>query len=310
MESLKLSENTAAASTSKRGINTFGDSSGSKVYETGNDVFMQIYMKELARYPTLNAQEEKQLFTEFDKAKENGDNKKVDKIREKIVLSNLRLVFSVAKRFNKNSDLNFLDFIQEGNIGLIKAVDKFDHRRGNKFSTHAVWWIRQSIQRAIVNSTGTVRLPAHVQHEIKEIKQAGKEILKNGKKISIKNLSDKTGISTKKIGKIIRAQKMEKITSLNHILSGDENNVSEMFDLIPNGDTMSPEYEITQNDLKSHIEKALSGFRKRDAEIIRMRYGLKDGKEYTLQQIADVFNLSRERVRQIQNNVLAKLKRI
>jgi RNA polymerase primary sigma factor len=277
-------------------------------YSTDYDPILQIYMKEVAKYPLLSAKDERRLFAELDKAKEMGDAERVDRIREEIVLANLRLVFSIARKYYKNTDLDFLDLVQEGNFGLIKAISKFDYTRGNKFSTYAVWWIRQSIQRAIANSTGSIRVPVHIQNDSKKLKKARAELHKKGEEVSKRKLSEETGITPEKVENIMRARKLEQTFSLNYVLPGDEEGISEMIDFIPNKGTLSPESEATQKDLKDRIEEALSDFTERDAEIMRMRYGLKNGTEHTLQQIADVFHISRERVRQIQNRILAKLK--
>ncbi len=198
-----------------------------------------------------------------------GDAKRIKRIREKIVLANLRLVFSVARKYRKNSALDFLDLIQEGNAGLMKAIDKFDYRKGNKFSTYAVWWIRQSVQRSIANSAGNIRLPVHIQNDARALKQAKAEIRNKGRRASKRRLSEKTGISPEKVEDIMRAQRLKQISSLNYVLPSDEEGISELGDFVSDTEVLSPEEEAIQNDLRDRIEEALSGFTERDADILR-----------------------------------------
>ena len=280
----------------------------SDTYNKHGDPLLRIYMRNVAKYPLLSAEDEKRLFAKLDKAREIGDWKKVKQIRGKIILANLRLVLSVAKKFRDNNALHFSDLIQEGNTGLMKAVDRFDYRKGYKFSTYAVWWIRQSVQRAIANSADTIRLPVHIQNGARALKQARAEIREEGKKASKRELSEKTGIPPERVESIIRAQRLKRTVSLDYTLPIDEDGISEIIDFIPSKGTLSPESEVIQSDLKDQIEEVLSDFTERDAEILRLRYGLKNGTEYTLQQIANIFHISRERVRQIQNKILAKLR--
>jgi RNA polymerase primary sigma factor len=283
------------------------DQNSDKYNELG-DPLLRLYIREIARYPLLNYEDEKRLFAELDEAKKIGAWKEVKQIREKIILANLRLVLSIAKKYRNNEALHFLDLIQEGNTGLMKAIEKFDYRKGYKFSTYAVWWIRQSIQRAIANSAGTIRLPVHIQNEVKVLNQASAEMREKGEKVSRKKLSEKTGIPPEKIVDIMRAQKLQQITSLNYDLTTDEDGTSEISDFIPNREYISPEEVAIQNDLRDRIEAVLGDYTERDAEILRLRYGLRNGTEHTLQQIADIFHISRERVRQIQDKILTTLR--
>ena len=296
-----------AADITEEEMDEIAEDSDFSICDEHCDPLLEIYMRELARYPLLNAEDEKRLFAELEEAKELGDQRKTERIREKIVLANLRLVVSVAKKYRNADILSFSDLIQEGNAGLMTVIDKFDYRKGNKFSTYAVWWIRQSIQRAIANSVGTIRVPVHIQSAARTLRQAAAELHRKGKKVSKGKLSEETDISPERIERILAAQKLEQLYSLNCVLPSDEGDTSELGDLIPD-EVSSPEDEVAQNDLREQIEKALSEFTKRDADILRMRYGLTDGTEYTLQQIADKFRISRERVRQLQNSALARLK--
>jgi RNA polymerase primary sigma factor len=229
----------------------------------------------------------------------------VAETKEKVARANLRLVVSIAKRFT-NRGLPFLDLIQEGNIGLMKAIDKFEFEKGYKFSTYATWWIRQAISRAIADQARTVRIPIHMIENINQInKFIRKYVQENGKEPSIETIAKEMNYPIDKVKQILRISRDP--ISLDTPVGEDED--GKVGDFIEDRSFNSPYEEVVQDDLRRQIEEVLSQLSEREREVIKMRFGLMpDRSERTLEEIGKALNVTRERVRQIESTALKKLK--
>ena len=254
-----------------------------------------------------NIQTETLLSThDFEEAKAQALNafKEMEKACQSIVEGNLRLVVSIAKKYSKNST-HFLDLIQEGNIGLISAVEKFEHSLGYSFSTYATWWIRQAITRAKMDLIRTVRLPANMVNQINQIQKAEQELLQeSGAKPTTEDIAERVGLTPSKVRALIKMtqQPVSMQTSVN-----DTDN-TEMSNFIPNPDGETPDHRAAQSLLVDSLKEVLETLNEREKRILEMRFGLNDGTYHTLEDVGKVFSISRERIRQIELAAIKKLR--
>ncbi len=257
---------------------------------------IKMYLKEIGKISLLTPSKERELARRAQK----GETKS----KEELITANLRLVVSIAKRYIGRG-LSFLDLIQEGNIGLIKAVEKFDWKKGYKFSTYATWWIRQAITRAIADQARTIRVPVHMVETINKLNKVIKEHMQvHGEYPSVEELGKLTGKTPEKIEEILAASK--ETVSLESPISGDEE--STMGDFIHDDSLDQPEEAAMKMLLREQIDQILDTLSPREAMVLKMRYGLLDGKTKTLEEVGQFFNVTRERIRQIEVKALRKLR--
>ncbi|MCF7876081.1 sigma-70 family RNA polymerase sigma factor [Candidatus Bipolaricaulota bacterium] len=260
---------------------------------------VKAYFDEIGERPLLTREEEVQLAQRI----EEGD----ESAKEELAVANLRLVISIAKKY-RNFGLSFLDLIQEGNVGLMKAVEKFDWRKGYKFSTYATWWIRQAILRAITNRSRTIRVPAHMSELIRDINKVEKEYLQeHGEEPDPEEVAEELDVSAEKVRHAKKTA--QRTTSLDKPLSKEGSDSGVLGDIMPDNNLPNPEEESLQTLLKDQLKELLhEELTDRERRIIQLRYGLEDYHPRTLNEVGKVFGISRERVRQIQKQAINKLK--
>jgi len=257
---------------------------------------VKVYLKEIGSFPLLSLEEEVELAERILK----GD----DLAKKKLAEANLRLVVSIAKRYVGRGML-FLDLIQEGNLGLIKAVEKFDHTKGFKFSTYATWWIRQAITRAIADQARTIRIPVHMVETINKVKKVQSQLLhKNGQEPSVEDLAEELDMPQEKVREILKVA--QEPISLESPIGEEED--SHLGDFIPDSDAPVPEEAATHALLKEQLAEVLATLTPREAKVLSLRFGIEDGRPRTLEEVGKEFNVTRERIRQIEAKALRKLR--
>jgi RNA polymerase primary sigma factor len=263
---------------------------------------VQMYLKEIGQYPLLNGEEEVELAKRILKGDEAA--------RQKLALSNLRLVVSIAKKYvGRSANLSLLDLIQEGNIGLFKAVEKFDFTRGFKFSTYATWWIRQAITRALADQGRTIRIPVHMVETINKYQQVVRRLVQDlGREPMPEEVASEMGVEVDKIRHIMKIS--QETISLEAPVGSDDDGDSDssLENFIPDDDTISPSTSAARKILKSYINEIISDLTPREQKILDMRFGLTDGVTHTLEEVGKVFAVTRERIRQIEAKALDKIR--
>jgi RNA polymerase primary sigma factor len=262
------------------------------------DDSVRLYLREIGKIPLLSAEEELALA----KRVVAGDKQAKDKMAE----ANMRLVVSIAKRY-VGRGLDLLDLIQEGNTGLLRAVEKFDPEKGFKFSTYATWWIRQAITRAIADQARTIRIPVHMVETINKLLRTQRRLTQElNREPTNEEIAAAMEIEVDKVEHIMKIK--QDISSLDASIRDDEEE-SVLADFIEDEDTISPEESATNQLLKEQVKDMLSALTEREQKIIKLRFGLEDGKQHTLEEVGQEFSVTRERIRQIEAKALAKLRK-
>lgn len=258
---------------------------------------IQQYLKEINKIPLLTPEEEKELA----KRAAQGD----EEARERLIKSNLRLVFSIAKKYyGRSKKLSFMDLVQEGTLGLIKAIDRFDWRKGFKLSTYATWWIRQAITRAMADHARTVRLPVHIIEQLYRLNKIKKRLTEElGREPTPEELAQECRIPERKLHKLLKLT--YDVTSLEKPIGEGE---TELKELIKDDRAFSPEKEASLEVLRKRLLEAIEDLPPKEKRIIMLRYGLEDGIMHTLEEIGKIFGITRERVRQLEIKALERLK--
>jgi RNA polymerase primary sigma factor len=263
--------------------------------KTATDDPVRMYFKEMGKVPLLTAVQEVSLAKRI----ERGDAE----ARHRLIEANLRLVVSIAKRF-RGRGLSFLDLIQEGNLGLMRAVEKFDYRRGYKFSTYATWWIRQAITRALANQARTIRVPAHMVEKINKLIRVQRQLLQtNGREPTPEEIAAEIGTTPQKVREII---KIDRDPVSLHTPIGQEGD-SQLGDLIADEDAVAPVDAVGEIIQREELARVLGALSHRERKVIELRFGLKDQQSHTLEEVGQTFGLTRERIRQIEKKTLAGL---
>ena len=257
---------------------------------------VRMYLKDIGKIPLLTPEREKYLAEQI-----TLGNKAA---KDELIEANLRLVVSIAKR-HVGKGMYFLDLIQEGNLGLIKAVEKFDYSKGYKFSTYATWWIRQAITRAIADQARTIRIPVHMVETIHKVSRTARQLLQElGREPSTEEIAEKLGVTSDKVREIMKIA--QDPVSLETPIGEEED--SHLGDFIPDDDTPAPADAASATILREVIEKELNTLTPREAHVIKLRFGLYDGRTRTLEEVGKEFDITRERIRQIEAKALRKLR--
>ena len=257
---------------------------------------VRMYLKEIGKVPLLEA--DRELYLAECMAK--GD----EKAKDELVEANLRLVVSIAKRY-VGKGMFFLDLIQEGNLGLMKAVEKFDYTKGYKFSTYATWWIRQAITRAIADQARTIRIPVHMVETIHKVSRCQRQLLQElGHEATAEEVAERIGMSPDKVREIMKIA--QDPVSLETPIGEEED--SHLGDFIPDDDSPAPAEAASYELLKEQLEEVLHTLTSREEHVLKLRFGLEDGRTRTLEEVGKEFNITRERIRQIEAKALRKLR--
>jgi RNA polymerase primary sigma factor len=260
---------------------------------------IQMYLREIGQYPLLNAQEERVLAKRI----VEGD----EEARNLLARANLRLVVSIAKKYvGRSPDLTLLDLIQEGNLGLFKAVDKFDFTKGFKFSTYATWWIRQAITRALADQSRTIRIPVHMVETMAKYKQVSRRLAQDlGRDPMPEEIATEMGVE---VDKIYQIEKISQDTISLELPVGDDDDRSRLSDFISDDKIVSPDQEVAHSILTDQITEILDTLSEKERKILEMRHGLLDGTYHTLEEVGKEFGVTRERIRQIEAKALEKIR--
>jgi RNA polymerase primary sigma factor len=260
---------------------------------------IQMYLREIGQYPLLTAHEEKVLAKRI----EDGD----EEARNLLARANLRLVVSIAKKYvGRSPDLTLLDLIQEGNLGLFKAVDKFDYTKGFKFSTYATWWIRQAITRALADQSRTIRIPVHMVETMAKYKQVSRRLAQDlGRDPMPEEIATEMQVEVEKIYQI---EKISQDTISLELPVGDDDDRSRLSDFIADDKITSPDQEVSHSILTDQITEILDTLSEKERKILEMRHGLLDGTYHTLEEVGKEFGVTRERIRQIEAKALEKIR--
>lgn len=270
---------------------------------------VRMYLKEIGSVPLLTAEEEILLAMWIEQGSlpsaSPEDKIRAQRARKKLSDANLRLVVSIAKKY-LGRGLQFLDLIQEGNLGLLKAVDKFDYKKGYKFSTYATWWIRQAITRAIADQARTIRVPVHMVETINKLNRISRQILQeNGREATNEELAERMGVNTEKVREVKKIA--QDPISLETPIGEKED--SHLGDFIEDQKAISPDDAAGSILMREQIEDMLHGLSERERSVLELRFGLRDGKPRTLEEVGRYFDVTRERIRQIEGKALTKLKK-
>jgi RNA polymerase primary sigma factor len=302
-----------------------GPGAGDEVFDLGGipvDDGIGIYLKEAASMPLLSREEELKLTKTVSTGREaqhrlrNSEHEGCDHqqleqqveeartAREHLILANTRLVVSIAKRY-RGRGLSFLDLIQEGNLGLIKTLEKFDYARGYRFSTYATWWIRQYITRAIASQARTIRIPVHMDGRIRRVYQTARQLeQETNRRPTPEEIASEMGLRPSKVRWMLKVSRYP--LSLERPVGDDD--PDELGSFIPDDSLPAPPEEASQQLLREEMEQVLNTLTPREARILRLRFGLQDGHSYTLEEIGSKFGLTRERIRQIEHKALRRLR--
>jgi len=262
----------------------------------GTEDPVRMYLKEIGTVPLLSADEELELA----KRKADGD----ERAKDRLIEANLRLVVSIAKRYTGRG-MSFLDLVQEGNLGLIKGVEKFDYTKGYKLSTYATWWIRQSVTRALADQARTIRVPVHMVETINKMSKMQRKLtLELGYEPSVAELAEALEMSEEKVMEIMQIAR-EPASLETPIGEEDDSNLG---DFVADSNVLTPEGNVESVMLKEHIDALLGDLKERERQVIVLRFGLEDGHPRTLEEVGKAFNVTRERIRQIEAKALRKLR--
>ncbi len=257
---------------------------------------VRMYLKEIGKVPLLDAEREMELAERMTQGDKDA--------KDKLVEANLRLVVSIAKRY-VGKGMFFLDLIQEGNLGLMKAVDKFDYTKGYKFSTYATWWIRQAITRAIADQARTIRIPVHMVETIHKVSRYSRQLLQeNGHEATAEEISERMGMTPEKVRDIMKIA--QDPVSLETPIGEEED--SHLGDFIPDEDSPAPAEAASYTMLREQLNEVLKTLTPREEHVLKLRFGMDDGRTRTLEEVGKEFNITRERIRQIEAKALRKLR--
>lgn len=267
-------------------------------FERGTPDAVQVYLKEIGKTPLLTKDEEKDLAKKILKGDEDA--------RQRLMKANLRLVVSIAKRYaNRTPNLTLLDLIQEGNIGLSRAVEKFDYQKGFKFSTYATWWIRQAITRALADQSRTIRIPVHMVETISKYAQMRRHLIQElGRDPLAEEVAAEMGLEVDKVRQIQKIS--QEVLSIEQPVGDEED--STLSDFIPDEKNITPVQQAAHTLIRDLINEIIVDLTEREREILKMRFGLEDGVTHTLEEVGKIFGVTRERIRQIEAKALEKIR--